>query len=132
MHPVISRSLRFWARVCLAAMLLATLAPVISRTLASTRGAGEWVEVCSGTSMRWVQLGSVAAESEKAGKGGLTLLLDDCGHCLLAADRFAPLIPSLPVFSFNASSWPTPEHREIATASASALSPSARGPPFLF
>jgi hypothetical protein len=113
-------------------MLLATLAPAISRTLASTRGVGDWVEICSGTSMRWVQLGVDANGGDAGESKGSSLLLNECGHCLLSADRFAPLIPSLPAFSVAASAWPTPQHRGFSAVSFSALSPSARGPPLLF
>lgn len=113
-------------------MLLATLAPAISRTLASTRGVGDWVEVCSGTSMRWVQLGAAVDGAESDDPSRSTLVLDDCGHCLLAADRFAPLIPSLPVFGAANSPWPTPPYRGLSAMAASAPSPGARGPPLLF
>jgi hypothetical protein len=113
-------------------MLLATLAPAISRTLNASRDVGDWVEICSGTSMRWVQVSATQDPNSPNDSEGLQPLLDDCGHCLLAADRFAPLIPSLPVFAGPAQTWSTPLHRGFALVLASAPPPSARGPPLLF
>jgi hypothetical protein len=124
--------LRSLTRWLVAAMLLATLAPAISRTLAATHGVGDWVEICSGTSMRWVQMGASVDEDEATDSKHLSLLLDECGHCLLTADRFAPLIPTLPVFIAAATSSPAPLHRGDPATSVSAPSPVARGPPFLF
>jgi hypothetical protein len=129
---VISRTLRFWTRALLAAMLLATLAPAISRTLNASRDVGDWVEICSGTSMRWVQVSAALDPDSASDSKDLQSQLDDCGYCLLAAERFAPLIPSLPVFTGPTQTWPTPLHRGVAMVRASALPPIAQGPPLLF
>jgi phage terminase large subunit-like protein len=50
-----SSFLRAGVRGLLAVMLLAALAPMVSRALASTQVAGDWVEVCSaqGTPAQW-------------------------------------------------------------------------------
>lgn len=125
--------LRRIARGLVFAMLLATLAPAVSRTLAAWRapGQGGWVEVCSSQGMQWVQVdagtvgnpGGVSSQDPEA--------MDLCGHCTLAAERFAPLIPSLPVVATPAGRWPSPVFVAHAWASRSAPSPSARGPPLL-
>lgn len=121
------------ARGLVFAMLLATLAPAVSRALASWRapGQGGWVEVCSSQGMQWVQVdagtvgntGGVPSQDPEA--------MDLCGHCTLAAERFAPLIPSLPEVATLVAHWPAPVFVAHVWASRSAPSPSARGPPFL-
>lgn len=131
MRRMSPKLLHWLTRWLVGAMLLATLAPGISRSLASTRGAGDWVEVCSGTGIRWVQMGAAVDGVETDDLTRSALTLDNCGHCLLSADRFAPLIPSLPVFLAAASLWPTPPYRGLTPIVASAPSPGARGPPLL-
>ena len=128
-----ANGLRPWvrslARALLAAMLLATLAPAISRTLAASHEAGDWVEICAGTGMRWVQVGDDG--SLPKGSEGLRQALDRCGHCTLAADRFAPLLPALPSLVGDSGPSPVPQHASPVARAAGVPSPSARGPPFL-
>ena len=125
--------LRRLARGLVFAMLLATLAPAVSRTLASWRapGQGDWVEVCSGQGMQWVQVdpGAVAHPGDDPSQDSEAM--DLCGHCTLVAERFAPLIPALPVVSTQAGHWPPPVFVAHAWATHAAPSPSARGPPLL-
>lgn len=127
--PLSSRLMRALARGLLAAMLLAVLAPAISRSLTGARGAGDWVEICTSEGMRWVQI--AVADSPRVDPKALDHSLNFCGHCELAAERFAPLVPVLPVVDVPPAIWAVPVHREAATISADAPSASARGPPLL-
>ena len=122
--------LRWLARWLLGAMLLATLAPAVSRTLTATREAGDWVEICTAQGMRWAQLRGGPADAGPADLGeGLLQALDRCGHCALSAERFAPLLPSVPSVAVFEGAWPSPSHTETGDHSLTALCPSARGPP---
>jgi hypothetical protein len=120
--------LRAGVRGLLAVMLLAVLAPMVSRTLASTRVAGDWVEVCTTQGSQWVQLG----ESSPSPLG------DDpaheqhaCGYCVLASERFAPLLPPVPGFSSTQLEHAEPTHRRWASLERASPTPGARGPPLL-
>lgn len=127
-----TRLMRALTRGLLAAMLLAVLAPAISRARASVRVAGEWVELCSAQGMRWVQL---AVEEDQTAEPDVAVdwrhALDVCGHCSLAAERFAPLLPSLLVFAPAQSAWGVPWHQARAQWVLDAPSPGARDPPLL-
>ena len=126
-----TRLMRALARGLLAAMLLAVLAPAVSRALASTRVAGDWVELCTSQGMQWVQLTAGAVEPEPVSADDLLHALDDCGHCALAAERFAPLLPTLPVLPTAEGAWATPRHLAAIQHDLAAPSPGARGPPLL-
>lgn len=126
-----TRLMRALARGLLAAMLLAVLAPAISRTLATTRVAGDWVELCTSQGMEWVQLTAEGAEPDPLSADDLLHALDDCGHCALAAERFAPLLPSLPVLPPADGARATPRHQAATQHDLAAPSPGARGPPLL-
>lgn len=116
----------------LAALLLATLAPAISRALAAgpPQDGQDWVELCTSQGMQWVLAselnGDPAAEPDSSGRPGA---LDLCGHCTLAAERFAPLLPSWPVLAAVVASWPTPFFLSTDLRSAEAPRAAARGPP---
>ena len=112
-------------------MLLAVLAPAISRALASTRVAGDWVELCTSQGMRWVQLTAEGTEAEPASANDLLHALDDCGHCALTTERFAPLQSSLPVLPQADGPWGVPLHHAATQHTLDAPSPGARGPPLL-
>lgn len=115
----------------LAALVLATLAPAVSRALATgaTQGGPDWVEVCTSQGMQWVLAndlnGAPTAEPGSEHPGSLDL----CGHCTLAAERFAPLRPAWPVLADVVASWPTPPYRVHDLRSADAPRAAARGPP---
>lgn len=126
-----TRLMRALARGLLAAMLLAVLAPAVSRALASTRVAGDWVELCTSQGMHWVQLTADGVAAEPASDDDLLHALDDCGHCALAAERFAPLLPALPVLPAAESAWSTPLHHAATQHDLAAPRPGARGPPLL-
>ncbi|QCB48271.1 DUF2946 domain-containing protein [Hydrogenophaga sp. PAMC20947] len=126
MSPSLLRSL---ARCLLGAMLLATLAPAVSRTLTASRQAGDWVEICTTQGMRWAQLSGGDTHLDSGLKEGLLHALDRCGHCALTAERFAPLVSGVPAIEALAAAWPRPHHTEASQRSHAALTPSARGPP---
>ena len=67
-----------------------------------------------------------AAGPDSNGRPGA---LDLCGHCTLAAERFAPLLPSWPVLAAVVASWPTPFFFSTDLRSAEAPRAAARGPP---
>ena len=123
--------MRALARGLLAAMLLAVLAPAVSRALASSRVAGDWVELCTSQGMHWVQLTTEGVASEPASADDLLHALDDCGHCALAAERFAPLLPRLPVVANLSGPPAAPGDVARAAVSRAAPHPAARGPPLL-
>jgi hypothetical protein len=123
-----TRLMRNLVRGLLVAMLLALLAPTISRALASTRGAGDWVEVCSAQGMQWVQL---AADGEPLTPADPQHAFDHCGHCVLTAERFAPMLPSMPVLQADTGKWAAPIYRAFKPFARTAPSPGARGPPLL-
>lgn len=107
-------------------MVLAVLAPSVSRVLAAERAAGDWVQVCTAQGMTWVQLDD---RQDPANADDALALHDLCGHCVLTADRFAPLIPALPA-------WLPPEGGPVRSAcpdragmASPAVPPLARGPP---
>jgi hypothetical protein len=106
------RLARRLAGVLLAAWLLATLAPAISRGLAAGAdpvsdplARAHWVELCTDQGMQrvWADAPPAPADSTPAHldrppapADSTTAHLDRCGHCLLQAERFAPLLPGLP------------------------------------
>ncbi|MFP8778690.1 DUF2946 family protein [Hydrogenophaga sp. RWCD_12] len=126
----LARRLSGWL---LAALLLATLAPAISRALAGgpPQDGKDWVELCTSQGMQRVQVAAVAPHSLADPSQPQSGALDLCGHCSLAAERFAPLLPTLPVFAVVATRWDLPDHREAVSLSSSGPQPSARGPPLL-
>ena len=120
--------LRAGVRGLLAVMLLAVLAPMVSRTLASTRVAGDWVEVCTVQGSQWVQLGESSTSPVN----------DDpahekhaCGYCVLASERFAPLLPQVPAWSTTQPQHLEPSHRRWVSLDRASPTPGARGPPLL-
>lgn len=126
-----TRLMRALARGLLVAMLLAVLAPAVSRALSSTRVVGDWVELCTSQGMQWVQLVAEGADAEPVSDSDLLHALDDCGHCALTAERFAPLQPSLPLLPQADGAWGVPQHPTATHPTLDAPSPGARGPPLL-
>lgn len=115
----------------LAALLMATLAPAVSRTLASgaTTGGPGWVEICTEQGMQRVPTHAPGAASSVDANG--MGLLDLCAHCTLAAERFAPLIPDGPTLPCFAGSAPAPVLAPKSSADAPVRAAQARGPPLL-
>jgi hypothetical protein len=129
--------LRPWARRLarwlLLALLLATLAPGISRALPvegpPDASPGEhWVELCTSVGMQWVRVDLENPVGPDAPDPGS---LDRCGHCTLAAERFAPLSPSLPVLPPALGEPVAPPPLAVLFTVFSAPVPGARGPPLL-
>ncbi|MGS5085429.1 DUF2946 domain-containing protein [Hydrogenophaga sp. A37] len=119
--------LRRIARGLVFAMLLATLAPAVSRTLASWRvpGQGGWMEVCSAGGVQRLT-GDQGAEAPSQ---PTHLTLDACALCVLATERFAPLMPAAWAMPPGLGGSPLPEALPWRFAAWSTLRPSARGPP---
>jgi len=126
----LARRLSGWLLV---ALMLATLAPAISRTLAGglPQDGRDRVELCTAEGMQWVPLAAAAPDTSPDSSESGSSALDLCGHCTLAAERFAPLLPSLPFFDVVVSRWDTPAHRGIASRSTCGPHPAARDPPLL-
>ncbi len=129
--------LRPWARRLarwlLLALLLATLAPGISRALAAggppdARPGETWVELCTGAGVQWVRL-DLHSPADDAPPDPESL--DRCGHCTLAVERFAPLSPSLPVLPPVLGEPVVPPPLVVLFNVFSAPVPGARGPPLL-
>jgi hypothetical protein len=120
---------RLWSGWLLGALLLATLAPAVSRTLANaaTTGGPGWVEICTEQGMQRVHMHDPGSDAgvDAAGTG----LLDLCGHCTLAAERFAPLASEGPTLPLIAGSAPTPVLATKSGADAPVQAAKARGPP---
>lgn len=123
-----------WARWVLLLMCAATLAPGVSRWRAHGTG-WQMVEVCSGTGARWVLhdvgLRTRATSAKKAGPEQLSHLLDACGLCLLAAERFAPLVSHWHFDWTRVPHTPQPTHLALPFAAFAVAKASARGPPLL-
>ena len=88
---------RVWVWMLVSLMLLATLAPAISRTLDHGKSMAErgWVEVCSAHGMAWVKPENEALHlnlrtQSAAADAGLLQQLDACGFCMLGIDRSTP------------------------------------------
>jgi len=124
----LSRRLSGWL---LAALLLATLAPAVSRALAAgpPQDGQDWVELCTEQGMQWVLANDLTGDPVTGPDGERPGALDLCGHCTLAAERFAPLLPSWPVLAAVVASWPTPFFFSTDLRSAEAPRAAARGPP---
>lgn len=125
-----TRCMRLLTRGLLAAMLLAVLAPAVSRALSRTRVVGDWVEICTLQGMQWVQLTEQGIPDEPD-HSSAQHALDFCGHCTLTAERFAPLLPSPPTVLAGDGVWVPPAGRVTHFHVLAAPSPGARGPPLL-
>ena len=120
------------ARWVLALMLLAALAPAISRALVPSQNSeGEWLELCTSQGTQAVFVARDGAHDPGPGEPAGVHLLDHCGHCSLAAERFAPLIPSLPVLAVLGGHRPLCSWTVQGWASQAAPRAAARGPPLL-
>jgi Protein of unknown function (DUF2946) len=126
----LARRLSGWL---LAALMLATLAPAISRTLAGgpPQDGQDWVELCTTQGLQWVRLSSVNAAPSSDSTQVPSGALDLCGHCTLAAERFAPLLPTFPAVVATAMRWSTPGFFRAVTHTLAGPQPAARGPPLL-
>ena len=126
----LARRLSAWL---LAALVLATLAPAISRTLAGgpPQDGQDRIEICTSVGMQWVRLSDAVADLASDPTAPTKGALDLCGHCTLAAERFAPLLPTFPLVVATATRWRTPGFFRAATHTLAGPQPAARGPPLL-
>lgn len=126
----LARRLSGWL---LAALMLATLAPAISRALADgpPQDGRDWVELCTSQGMQWVRLPDAVADPASDPTAPAKGALDLCGHCTLAAERFAPLLPTLPELAATRTRWSTPGYFSAVTHTVAGPQPAARGPPLL-
>ena len=124
----LARRLSGWL---LAALVLATLAPAVSRSLveAPPQDVRDWVELCTSQGMQRVHASDVALDLGAEPDGNRSSGLDLCGHCALAAEWFAPLLPTWPVVAAVAVGWTTPAFLSVGLLSAQAPPAAARGPP---
>ena len=91
MTSVRARRLSAW--IAIFAMVLAALAPTVSRALArGAAGPVAWTEVCTASGVQWVDLDSAtsAVSGEPGGRQPAHNPLDHCPFCLLAAERLGP------------------------------------------
>lgn len=90
-HPALRRRMRAWVWTMLAFLLLATLAPAISRTMDHGKPLQQrgWLEVCSAQGQAWVQTG-VAGDVQTPADPRLAHHLDACAYCVLGTDRGTP------------------------------------------
>ena len=139
LHPAqrLGARARAWVWMLLGLMLLATLAPAISRTLDHGKSMAErgWVEVCNAHGMAWVKAED-PPQPRLANPGVSSLLhatllqqLDACGYCTVGIDRGTPP----PDFSHLGVSQPLPLARPVADVGLlldrSDWATWARGPP---
>lgn len=126
----LARRLSGWL---LAALMLATLAPAISRALAvgPPQDGQDWIELCTSQGMQWVRLPEAVTDPASDPAVPATDALDRCGHCTLAAERFAPLLSTFPVVAATTTPWSTPGYFSAVTHTLAGPQPAARGPPLL-
>lgn len=113
-------------------MLLAALAPAVSRTLAAQRveASGSRIELCTGGGVQWVAWPDASGESgasreEAPAHAGL----DFCGYCVLAGERFAPLQLDRTDWAAVQGGVPLQEVAPEPQALRWVYQPVARGPP---
>lgn len=130
MTPV-SRKPRTWTQVwVLCALVLAMLAPGVSRTLAWAQ-VGSAIEICTADGgARWVVLPSAATQQDEAPSSLPLPSLDHCPFCLQTADRGAAPPPQQPyLFLVQGGNQERPVWQAFFFASPDFLSAVPRGPP---
>lgn len=133
MNSLRMRATRRWfALLCSVVMMLAALAPTVSRSLTASEKSSTWVELCTTFGMQWVQIDfgdANASPSESDAEPQGVAGVDHCPLCVFVADlahdvhvaapEFVPLqaisLPALP----DSTTLPTREVRWTAP----------RGPP---
>lgn len=129
------QGLRRWARqlwwCVLAAIGLAVLAPAVSRALTANGSdlALGWVEVCTEQGMRRVPVAEMPETAADGRASDSSAWLDQCGHCTLASERFAPLAPCLDVLLGEQAPPSVPWRAPRVWRSRHAVDALARGPP---
>lgn len=143
-----SRLSHAFARWVLAMMLLAALAPAVSRAMGVQAGGSpppgqagvDWIEICGPSGVRWIALGGAEAfsVSDVANSVESTSLpsahaavLDHCALCSLCADRCLPVDMAPQDASARGPQILAPAHRDPHLADWPHTRPRATGPPFL-
>jgi hypothetical protein len=83
--------------------------------------------LCTSTGTRWVQV----AEGLDGGQAPVpqAQVLDACGYCVLASERFAPMVPGLPAVLAHAPAWVVPAFLAPPLPEPDAPRHAARDPP---
>jgi hypothetical protein len=125
-HRALARRLAFGL---LWLMVLAALAPAVSRALAAQRGgATVWVELCSSTG-GLVRMQLPVDSPGTPGDAPVHTGLDACAYCLLAAEAFAPLSPAATLLPLAWGTLARPRAPAWAPVCGRAPLAAARGPP---
>ncbi len=130
MTPVF-RKPRTWTQVwVLCVLVLAMLAPGVSRTLAWAQ-VGSTIEICTADGgARWVVLPSAATQQDEAPSSLPLPSLDHCPFCLQTADRGAAPPPQQPyLFLVQGGNQERPVWQAFFFASPSRFALRARAPP---
>jgi len=87
------RSMGIW--LAIASVLLIQLLPTLSGLVGSARSA-QWVELCRGTSVVWVNVADTASsDREPAAPDTLDHLFKHCPYCTLHVDMDVPIASAL-------------------------------------
>jgi len=114
---------RWLARLALAVLLLAALAPTVSRALLRAGQAVVWMEVCTASGPQRIALTS---DSKPA---PATPLLDACPLCVLGCDRWGPPVVA-GLFHASAHTPPAPDvAAPVSVRVAPLWAAQPRGPP---
>jgi hypothetical protein len=143
-----SRLSHAFARWVLAMMLLAALAPAVSRAMGVQAGGSpppgqagvDWIEICGPSGVRWIALGGAEAFSVSDAANSVestslpsahAAVLDHCALCSLCADRCLPVDMAPQDASARGPQILAPAHRDPHLADWPHTRPRATGPPFL-
>lgn len=133
---------REMAQAMFALMLLAAVAPVVSRVLvfghaAPSAAGAQWAELCTGSGVHWVRLldevksegvQAKAARSDRSSDDSPSTALDACPLCTLPMDRTLPVV--LPAPTALEYAHAPPKGRAMALAPLISMEVAhARGPP---
>lgn len=143
-----TRALARWMAL---AMLLAALAPAVSRAMGTHAAGGpppgqagvDWIEICGPSGLRWVQLGKadagsdlqeIATASEAPAQPAPLLhpaAMDHCALCGFSLDRCLPASDTLHLTFTGPAPIGHPSGRGLAPQAWLHARPSATGPPHL-
>ncbi|WP_300655425.1 hypothetical protein [Hydrogenophaga sp.] len=143
-----SRLSHAFARWVLAMMLLAALAPAVSRAMGVQAGGSpppgqagvDWIEICGPSGVRWIALGGAEAFSVSDAADSVestslpsahAAVLDHCALCSLGVDRCLPVDMAPQDASARGPQILAPAHRDPHLADWPHSRPRATGPPFL-
>ena len=97
---------RLFARLCVAAMMFAALAPAISQAMVASRGADAGLtQICTHAGLKWVDA-ATGEVREAPGESGMSTHMERCPFC-------ATQPPALPGLQRGASVVPAPLAEEL-------------------